>query len=334
MPDSPRGPVEVTTALPVNTPPVSPSTPCRAGVAPVATQAPLEPVDLTSPGGKLTAPHLVRERTPLVVPVHRTTLSTWRRRTKGSALTDPRACIFCGQRPLTDEHVWPQWLSGVISLGKMVDVSRASGAEGVANTRQSWTAPPFTTTVKRVCERCNTGWMSRLEDSAKPLLTPMISGQSAVLSPDDQRVVAIWAFKTILMFQWTHADREVYVPQEHYQSLYSNGKVPDDVTVSLGKNRLPYEVVAFYAHKSRTSEPSDPSDPIGPQTDYYGASLVIGRLMVDTLSFVGMPNVPRPELLPASRGILRTIWPAERTIRWPPPQTMHRHDLRMFGLTE
>ncbi|MER3424998.1 MAG: hypothetical protein C4293_18980 [Nitrospiraceae bacterium] len=36
--------------------------------------------------------------------------------------------------------------------------------------------------VGNVCATCNNGWMSRLEDDLKPILTPMIIGNSISLT--------------------------------------------------------------------------------------------------------------------------------------------------------
>lgn len=47
-----------------------------------------------------------------------------------------------------------------------------------------------------VCVKCNGGWMQDLEDAAKPILTPMIKGESIDLSPEMQQVVSAWAVKT------------------------------------------------------------------------------------------------------------------------------------------
>jgi hypothetical protein len=33
-------------------------------------------------------------------------------------------------------------------------------------------------TIKRVCKSCNSGWMSRLQQAAKPILVPMLMGEA------------------------------------------------------------------------------------------------------------------------------------------------------------
>jgi hypothetical protein len=49
--------------------------------------------------------------------------------------------------------------------------------------------------VKCVCEkRCNNGWMRRkIENVARPIMIPLITGQDTRLLPNHQAIVARWA---------------------------------------------------------------------------------------------------------------------------------------------
>ena len=58
---------------------------------------------------------------------------------------------------------------------------------------------PVDFTANCVCAACNGGWMERIEDAARPLLTRMIQGSRISLSRDDQDIVARWlALKAIV----------------------------------------------------------------------------------------------------------------------------------------
>jgi hypothetical protein len=50
----------------------------------------------------------------------------------------------------------------------------------------------------RVCGTCNNGWMSSLENRAKPILIPLIDGQRSIFgfTTDERLVLARWAAKT------------------------------------------------------------------------------------------------------------------------------------------
>jgi len=50
----------------------------------------------------------------------------------------------------------------------------------------------------KVCENCNSGWMSQLEGAARPILIPLISGAQHPRNLDsaEKEILAKWAFKT------------------------------------------------------------------------------------------------------------------------------------------
>lgn len=47
--------------------------------------------------------------------------------------------------------------------------------------RDIGTRPPYRQRIRDVCLQCNSGWMSRLENTAKRVLTPLILGAGGVI---------------------------------------------------------------------------------------------------------------------------------------------------------
>jgi len=96
-------------------------------------------------------------------------------------------CIFCGStiRKLTDEHVWPQWISKVFQTlgaegynvhGGMIDMA---GAEQL---RDPFRSNILNAKVKVVCKKCNSEDLSQLEDKyTKPILEPRDCNPDALL---------------------------------------------------------------------------------------------------------------------------------------------------------
>lgn len=148
-------------------------------------------------------------------------------------------CVFCGRGPLTNEHVWPQWIRK--GLFPHLHTSR-----NVVTTDQDvdrdYPAPAFDTKVGDVCgttkrtsgDRCNNGWMSRLETSVKDVLGPMIRGETQVLSPDIQVRIASWALKTAMMFDLTHPENEI-IPRSHFVEFYSKQNPPGSCVMWLAR---------------------------------------------------------------------------------------------------
>jgi hypothetical protein len=111
-------------------------------------------------------------------------------------------CVWCERDvSLTKEHVLPRWLKSqeVISDG----FEMAPGAstetitpEGVNRTIRTGPCSNFDTVVKVVCERCNGGWMSRLEGRAMAPLKKIVRGEEGELSESDCVALATWTCKT------------------------------------------------------------------------------------------------------------------------------------------
>jgi hypothetical protein len=101
-----------------------------------------------------------------------------------------RKCIFGNQKGGSAEHVSPDWLNKVLPIEEIgsvtaqaVVVEHTVSFEGT--TIRSYTGGAAASlTVKDVCHDCNTGWMQRLENEARPMMSPMITGGVKLL---DQR---------------------------------------------------------------------------------------------------------------------------------------------------
>ncbi len=93
------------------------------------------------------------------------------------------ACIFCRAKPAkwSEEHVTPQWL--LEHLGITRHSRMTQGYSGEEDRTREFSAYRFV--EGRVCTSCNTGWMSRLETAAAPIVTSLVDGTAnlAELSP-------------------------------------------------------------------------------------------------------------------------------------------------------
>jgi hypothetical protein len=127
-------------------------------------------------------------------------------------------CAFCDfEGKLTREHVWPQWVRPHLEheAGPGTNTRTIIRAERTEST--SYKAQPAHLTVKCACEECNGGWMSQLEERAKPILLPMIEDRAPVkLGSREAVIVATWAIKTALVAGSEFAPR---IPREFYTEL-------------------------------------------------------------------------------------------------------------------
>ena len=155
----------------------------------------------------------------------------------------PKTCVFCGGKPLTKEHIWPKWarrkLTSIIQepywkermVGPLSHVPQviAVGGEDREYAEQHSAAPLYSMTTRSVCASCNGGWMSQLEEEARPIIEAMLSRQDRTLHEDGQRILAAWAVKTALTFQQTLSpDRRLY-PASDYSTLRESNE-PSSMT--------------------------------------------------------------------------------------------------------
>jgi hypothetical protein len=111
-----------------------------------------------------------------------------------------KKCIFCGE-PLrgkrTKEHVIPQWLLdhlGMRDHDLYLAVARTDD-DTVTKSRRNVAA---NLVAGRVCSNCNNGWMSTLEDQARPILINLIEADQSLFSitAEERFIVSRWAAKT------------------------------------------------------------------------------------------------------------------------------------------
>jgi hypothetical protein len=109
----------------------------------------------------------------------------------------PRECAFCLARANSREHLWSDWLNEILPGRK-----RFTMRDGNKEIIEDWVKPKLDWRAKVVCEECNHGWMSDLENvHAKPTMTDLILGKLDV--PVDQtraNSIALFAFKTAVVF--------------------------------------------------------------------------------------------------------------------------------------
>jgi hypothetical protein len=117
----------------------------------------------------------------------------------------PGKCIFCGNGRMSKEHLWPEWFGASLSKKLPVYYNIKTRADYQASlevlkqrTVETRPGDPTTKKVRRVCKSCNSGWMSRLQQRAKPVLTLLMDGQDCTVPPEAQRLIASWITMTTM----------------------------------------------------------------------------------------------------------------------------------------
>ena len=144
-----------------------------------------------------------------------------------------RACSWCGSTDkLTKEHVVPAWLGRELQRQFPDHKIRAQYQLGGSSEAKVWEdGQPFSVTVKKFCDDCNNGWMSRLEADAKGFLLPLVNGADHTLTPEGQSIVAAWCFKTACVHDLV--GQGDFVPSAHRNAFFRTLQPPPGVVVHL-----------------------------------------------------------------------------------------------------
>ncbi len=231
-------------------------------------------------------------------------------------------CVFCGARPTTNEHVFPQWLLHVIpGAGELTHTWAAP--EGSASISREWTNDVLDFKANVVCGReCNNGWMERLERRARPFLEPMIRGQRAMLLPDGARAVAHWALKTALMIDSAQEAEHRSVPESVYHELYSAQDVLPQTFVWVAA--CDFGAGALARVRTLRLGPGG-SDQVG-----FGATLCVGHLVLEIIR-VPTEDEKTLEIRGQLTKSIRRLWPYTNLVSWPPAAVFDRGEVSELG---
>lgn len=115
-----------------------------------------------------------------------------------------RTCVGCREQLTNDlrsrEHILPQWLAAEVEIPEL-DLKHYLHDEDEKTDALLRSHGLGSYAIKNVCSKCNNGWMSRLEDRAKPLLLELMNMRASLLQlTEEQRTtISAWAIKTAFM---------------------------------------------------------------------------------------------------------------------------------------
>ncbi len=117
------------------------------------------------------------------------------------------ACVLCGSSDdPTEEDVIPKWMLRAFDAQARVTLT---ASEEAGDPHEQRTLKHFQITLDRgLCRRCNYQLLSGLEQEVRPILEPMaVRCEPTTLDLDKQRLLAVWAIKTVYLMELTVLQR-------------------------------------------------------------------------------------------------------------------------------
>lgn len=223
----------------------------------------------------------------------------------------PVPCVFCEAAPLTKEHIFPQWLNRYLPPGEVQALEQARYGDRAYDVSRQAVGLDFV--VRKVCAKCNNGWMSTLEGTSIPVLDPLISNLDLeIISLHDQRQIALWAVKTAMMLDITQ-DQPV-LSKEKLARMRSHKAIPKGTRVWLGACAEIFPLVTGLTIRIDTVNMRDPSAllPVG-----FYAPMKIGHMCL--YAYFPMMGIVIQHPPPYGLAVAR-IWPRRASgLPWPPP---------------
>jgi len=187
-------------------------------------------------------------------------------------------------------------------------------------------APLFSATVKAVCERCNNGWMSDIEQKAKPCATPLILGEEgALLDPDAQWALARWAYLKVLVLERVDA-RQRLLPLNRYRLVYDSlddPALPTSATIFIAAHEG--DLYGQYQHRGLTRRG-------GSEIEIFAGTFTVGHLVLQVIeNLTGDPRGILPEREEGIAGHDASIWPFRPPFTWPPGLALTDSGLTVFA---
>lgn len=225
-------------------------------------------------------------------------------------------CIFCNGRPLSKEHVLPQWLRTFAGLDYPdARIERKRDGEVTHEKR----APAFTQAFRVVCRSCKEGWMHDLEEAVKTDLTSMVHGRATVFTSQAARYIATWLVKTFCVFEYADLVTGENIPREHYDQLLDRkARPPDWCQVWMARATVPRtDEETHLVEKNCERLKVGKNDVTGEEQYWWFGTIRIGAVMLQVVGSRGdKPVILDREYL---RDKVVQLWPKERLlVRYPP----------------
>lgn len=144
-------------------------------------------------------------------------------------------CIFCGGGNLSREHVWSEWLSGMLlpTEGRYLERSSSRGPKATAVDRRKDEQGRLSGVKLRVvCKKCNNEWMNQEETAVRPYLTPLVQGHALMMTKAARSALRAWICMKLMVIDRTPTAGAVFLTEER-AAFMADRSVPAHLDIWL-----------------------------------------------------------------------------------------------------
>lgn len=246
---------------------------------------------------------------------------------KRANLRPPGKCIFCGGGPVTLEHIWSEWTYHYVPVNPNIKHTRFHARSGKGSPNilgltddRAYPGSVNTRKMRVVCRiRCNSGWMSDVEDAAKPHLIPLLTGRRATLTMYQQKLVATWFTMKAMVTEFNDPALVASTAEERERVMLYR-EPPASWRIWMARHDT-FEWTNSYFRNAATLGNLDAQGVYVTPDGSFSKNTQIIALGIGEVVFVAVstrvPNVGFKVPL-ESQHVLRQIWPYKSDIIWPP----------------
>lgn len=221
-----------------------------------------------------------------------------------------KECVFCDQTgKLTREHITGKWMNELFPGSLAVkSTDRVTGT-----TREmKWQTLEFK--ARLVCKACNETWMSDIESlHAKPVMTPLITGQSNVpIDLPEARSIALYSFKTAVILDHLSRERVPFFDRAIRHEFKKTLGIPINVQMWLcgfAGHRGGGHFLTLYHQPKPASDES---------WSMYVCTFAIGHLAIQVVAIKDKTRSGYIDPAPGFEDVAVPFWPGlHRDFVWP-----------------
>lgn len=232
-----------------------------------------------------------------------------------------RQCLFCLNPANSKEHVWANWLRAYVPRTQINHIETlveldVTGEEQVTPIRKS--GDPRSRKLKIVCTTCNNGWMSQVQDKAKPYLVRLIAGEKCELPRQARSALARWAALFVTVQEQIHPDL-ASISAEDREWIRTRPTAPHNWSVWMGRFIDP----DGHSRSSRNAIPVVAKEELYRQRGLFGqvaynaqtSTFLVGPVLFHAISGPTRLRFTFPQTVDEK---LHRLWPTNgRGISWP-----------------